>query len=216
VDVVIIDDHPVFRVGLRMLLEASGAIRVVGEAGTVASAAATLAASPPQVAVLDLDLGGEDAVAAFPELQRAAPDARFLVLTGTRDADRHESALRAGVRGLVVKDLSADAIVNAILKVNEGELWFDRALVDAALRGIMRGRPATPERIPAASLTERERQIVDLVAAGLRNDDVARRLGISEKTVRNHLTIVFDKLGVSGRLELLVYAYQRGLVKLPP
>lgn len=215
VDVLIIDDHPVFRGGLRMLLEGSGRVRVVGEAGSVSAAAEQLAARQPHVAILDIDLAGEDGLVALPALQRQSRETRFIVLTGIRDARRHEGALLAGARGLIVKDRSGDMIVDAIQKVHAGELCFDRALLEAAaLTPAARDYSgAQPTGEATAALTPREREIVELVGAGLSNDDVARQLGLSEKTVRNRLTTIFEKLQVSGRVELLVYAYQHGLAK---
>jgi DNA-binding NarL/FixJ family response regulator len=206
--VYVIEDHAVVREGLRMLLEAAGRMRVVGTAASASEALREVRRTPPDVVLLDLDLGDEDGLEVLPRIQAAAPDARVLILTALRDPGRDEAALHAGARGFVHKDASADVVLRAVRAVAAGELWFEPRL----LRASKAGAPAPPAAQPFASLTPREREIVGLVGEGLRNEQIARRLGITDKTVRNHLTGVFEKLGVSGRLELAVFAYRHGLV----
>ena len=130
-----------------------------------------------------------------------------------------QHALRLGASGIVGKDQPADVLFKAIEKVHAGEVWVDRVLM-ATILGAMSStgerRTADPEAAKIALLTARERQIIAVVGEGLKNKRIAERLRISEATVRHHLTSIFDKLGVSGRLELTVYAYQHGLSKLPP
>jgi DNA-binding NarL/FixJ family response regulator len=206
----IIDDHPVVREGIRMLLEAAGGVRVVGASESARGALRDLAQRSPDVVLLDLDLGEEDGLEALPRILEAAPGARVLVLTALRDGSREEAALRAGARGFVHKDAHADVLLRAVRAVVAGELWFDP--------GVLRPGPAGAAAPQAASsgfgsLTSREREVVALVVEGLRNEEIARRLGINEKTVRNHLTAVFSKMGVSGRLELVVLAYRQGLAR---
>jgi DNA-binding NarL/FixJ family response regulator len=205
----VIDDHPVVREGLKMLLEQAGNIRVVGSAATATAALAALSDRSPDVVLLDLDLGQEDGLDALPRIHAAAPGAKVLILTALKDRARDQAAVRTGARGLVLKDAPADVLLQAIRAVAAGELWFDPRVLPA---------PAPPGAAPEppsalSKLTAREREIVSLIGEGLRNEEAARRLGITEKTVRNHLTVVFDKLGVSGRLELLVFAYEHGLVR---
>lgn len=205
----VIDDHPVLREGIKMLLDATGDVRVVGSSATASGALEPLARLSPAVVLLDLDLGSEDGLRWLPRVSAAAPGARVLILTALRDRARDEEALRAGASGLVLKDAAPEVLLQAIRSVAAGALWFDPRVLAA---------PPPPERPRArealAALTPRERDIVSLVGEGLRNEEVARRLGITEKTVRNHLTAVFDKLGVSGRLELVVFAYQNGLARI--
>lgn len=205
----VIDDHPVLREGIKMLVEATGEIRVVGSSATASGALAALARLLPEVILLDLDLGEEDGLVWLPRISAAAPAARVLVLTALRDRARDEEALRAGARGLVLKDAAPEVLLQAIRSVAAGALWFDPRVL-AAPRAAGPAQRGAPD---AGDLTPREREIVTLVAEGLRNEEVGRRLGITEKTVRNHLTAVFQKLGVSGRLELVVYAFDRGLAR---
>jgi DNA-binding NarL/FixJ family response regulator len=209
----VIEDHPVVREGIRMLLEAAGEVRVVGSAASASGALRELKEKRPQVILLDLDLGDENGLEWLPRILAEAPGARVLILTALRDPGRDEAALHAGARGFVHKDASAEVVVRAVRAVAAGELWFEPRLLEAAAAGATR-RGATPVPEPFASLTEREREIVRLVGEGLRNEEIARRLGITEKTVRNHLTAVFDKVGVSGRLELVVLAYRHGLARV--
>ncbi len=203
----VIDDHPVLREGIKMLAESAGDVRVVGASASASGAIEPLGRLSPDVVLLDLDLGEEDGLAWLPRLVEAAPRSAVLILTALRDRARDEDALRAGARGLLLKDAPPDVLLSAIRSVAAGALWFDpRAL---AARG---GEPP-PASEPAGiqDLTAREREVVALVAEGMRNEEVGRRLGISEKTVRNHLTAAFQKLGVSGRLELVLLAVRHGL-----
>jgi DNA-binding NarL/FixJ family response regulator len=210
--VFVIEDHPVMREGVKMLLDATGDVRVVGSSATASGALDELARTSPAVILLDLDLGSEDGLQALPSIAGASPESRVLIFTALRDRARDEAALAAGARGLVLKDASAEQLVRAIRVVATGGLWFDpRVLQSPAPRKDAR-RPASPS--PLAGLTARERDIVELVVQGLKNEEVARRLGISEKTVRNHLTGVFDKLQVTDRLQLLVFAYQHGIARV--
>jgi DNA-binding NarL/FixJ family response regulator len=207
----VIDDHPVLREGIRMLVEASGQIRVVGSSATASGAIAALGELRPEVILLDLDLGGEEGLDWLPRILDAAPDGRVLILTALRDRARDEEALRAGARGLVLKDAAPEVLLQAIRSVAEGALWFDPRLLAKPPGARAAPRPQGRTTPDPLELTPRERELVSLVAEGLRNEEVGRRLGITEKTVRNHLTAVFQKLGVSGRLELVVYAYAHGL-----
>jgi two-component system, NarL family, nitrate/nitrite response regulator NarL len=218
VRVFIVDDHAMVREGLRMLVERAKDLAVCGEAANGAEALESIASARPDLVLLDLDLATEDGLTLLPRLAPLLGDAKVLVLTGIRDRARHEAALLAGARGLVLKDRPPETLLHAIRKVHAGEIWFDRALLDAALSRAMRGPQAgrSPEAARIAALTAREREIVELVGRGLKTEQIGERLSISEKTVRNHLTAIFDKLGVSDRLELLMYAYREKLVSLPP
>jgi DNA-binding NarL/FixJ family response regulator len=188
-----------------MLADAAGDLRVVGSSESASGAIEPLRQLSPDLVLLDIDLGHEDGLDWLPRIASAAPKARVLILTALREPSRDEEALRAGARGLVLKSAPPEVLLQAIRGVVAGALWFDTSAL---------GRPQAPEIPPAAgklaSLTAREREIVSLVGEGLRNDEIARRLGITPKTVKNQLTSVFEKLGVSSRLELVV-SYQHGL-----
>lgn len=210
--VLLVDDHAIVREGLRMLLAGAPDMTVVGDTGNGSDALALAARAAPDVVLLDLDLAGEDGLPLVPQLQRTAGAPKALILTASRDRARHEAALLAGARGVVVKDRSADLLLKAIRRVHAGELWFDRALLDAVVQRSLRSDPqVAPEAARIAKLTGREREIVTLIGEGLRNEEIGRRLFISEKTVRNHLSTIFEKVAVSDRLELVVYAFNNGL-----
>jgi len=206
------------RAGLRMLLESHPGIAVVGEASTCADALALATGTQPDVIILDLDLGGENAVASMPTLLRTAPDTRILVLTGVRDPEVHRQAIRHGALGLVCKEKAVETLLQAITKVRAGEVWLEPTMIARVLGDLTRPQPspqASAEATKIARLTEREREVITLVGEGLRNKHIAARLYISEATVRHHLTAIFAKLDVSDRFELAIYAYQHGLAQPP-
>jgi len=206
------------RAGLRMLLESQPGITVVGEASTCADALALATGTQPDVIVLDLDLGGENAVESIPTLLRTAPETRILVLTGVRDPEIHRQAIRHGALGLVVKEKAVETLLQAITKVRAGEVWLEPAMIARVLGDLTRSQSSPQASVDAtkiARLTEREREVITLVGEGLRNKHIAARLYISEATVRHHLTAIFAKLGISDRFELAIYAYQHGLATPP-
>ena len=188
-----------------MLADAAGDLKVVGGSSSASGALDDLRRLSPDVILLDIDLGHEDGLDWLPRITSAAPAARVLILTALREPARDEEALRAGARGLVLKSAPPETLLQAIKGVAAGALWFDTSVL--AQSG-SREQPAGRGKL--ASLTPRERDIVALIAEGLRNDDIARRLGITPKTVKNQLTAVFEKLGVSSRLELVVRMQGRG------
>ena len=163
-------------------------------------------------------MGKENAVDFVPELLSAAEGARIIVLTGTHDPDEHRRAIRLGAMGVVLKEMSTQLLLKAIDRVHAGEVWLDRFLTSSLIVELRKDRkPKNGESVEEAiaKLTERELEVISLLGEGLRNKQIADRLFISEVTVRHHLTSVFEKLKVSDRLELLIFAYQKGLVKVP-
>ena len=215
--ILLVDDHAVMRMGLRLLFEGQPDLLVVGEAATGAEALAA-ASVAPDVIVLDLDLGGESAIDSLPALRTAAPQARVLLLTGVRDPALHRQAVRCGAMGLIRKETAAGVLLQAIRKVQAGEVWLEPTMMAIILDEIQSASTAPardPEAVKIATLTARERDVIALIGEGLKNRDIARRLHISETTVRHYLTVIFAKLEVTDRLELAVYAYRHGLVTLP-
>ncbi len=204
--VFLIDDHPLVREALNMLAESAGDLRVVGSSGSASAAIEPLQRLSPDLVLLDIDLGHEDGLEWLPRVAAAAPGASILILTALREPARDEEALRAGARGLVLKSAPPETLLQAIRGVATGALWFDTSALAHAQDASGGGR--------GSALTAREREIVSLIAEGLRNDEIARRLGITPKTVKNHLTALFEKVGVSSRLELVVYAYRHRLARI--
>ncbi|HEY0602723.1 MAG TPA: response regulator transcription factor [Herpetosiphonaceae bacterium] len=218
VRIVLVDDHTVVRAGLRMLIESRPGLQVVGEAATTNEALTVARESQPDIILLDLDLGGDSGLDILPELFTTAKQSRVLLLTGVRDPEEHHRAVRLGAMGVVLKEKAADDLLKAIEKVYAGEVWLDGALMARVLGRsgpIGEVAPVNPETARIGSLTEREREVIALICEGLQNKLIGERLFISETTVRHHLTSIFDKLGVTNRLELVIYAYRHGLAKLP-
>jgi DNA-binding NarL/FixJ family response regulator len=216
--ILIIDDHIMVRAGLRMLIEQDPCLHVVGEAGDLSSAVPLAGQTQPDVILLDLDMAGENGLDILPELLSVASNAHVLVLTGVRDPDAHRSAMRRGALGVLLKDHAAEVLLKAIHKIRAGEVWLDRVTMAHVLADLRTNTPdteANPEQEKIALLSDREREVLNLVSQGLKNRDIAERLFISDHTVRHHVAAIFTKLGVSSRLELILYAYRHRLAKPP-
>ncbi len=217
--VLLIDDHAVLRAGVRMLIESHREMKVVGEAGNRAEALALAAREPCDVVLLDLDLSGESSLDFLSGLIAATPGSHVLILTGVRSPDLYLQAVSQGAMGVVLKDQAVEDLLRAVEKVSQGELWLDRAIFADFQRQLSRAqedaKQASLKAAQIATLTERERQIIALVGEGLKNQQIADRLFISEGTVRNHLTVIFEKLGLANRYGLMVYAYRHHLAKPP-
>jgi DNA-binding NarL/FixJ family response regulator len=214
--ILIVDDHLVVRTGLRMLIDNEPEMTVVGQAATRAEAITLAQTEQPNLVLLDIDLGNENGLDFLSEFSTISPGVRVLVLTGLRDIDSHRRAARLGAAGVVLKEHAADVLLKAIKKVHEGEVWLDRALMGGLLREMTQGVAyADAEAAKIATLTPREREVVALIAEGLKNREIAARLFISETTVTHHLSSVFAKLEVSDRLELVIYAFANKLAKPP-
>jgi two-component system, NarL family, nitrate/nitrite response regulator NarL len=215
--VMIIDDHAVVRAGLRMLIENHPTMHVVAMASSGTEALDILARESADLILLDLDLGKENGLTFVQELRAASNSARILILTGLRDPAAHRQAVKLGAMGVVVKDQAAEVLIKAIEKVNAGEIWLDRATMGNVLNemtGQGQGElDSADTRIN--SLTDREREVIALIAEGLKNKQIGKRLFISETTVTHHLSSIFSKLGVSDRLELVIYAFGHNLVRIP-
>lgn len=208
ISVLIADDHPVYRSGLRMLLEGIGALRVVGEACSGVEALTMAYTLRPQLVLMDVNLPGVNGVEATKTLAGRYPDISVIIVTMLGDRDTFFAAMRAGARGILLKEASSEEIVLAIKIVRSGGLVFDshsaRWVVDHLTKPQAVGKPF-PE------LTDREREILALVADGHGNAAIARNLGLSIKTVRNYLSRIFAKLRLVDRTEAAVQARRAGL-----
>lgn len=213
--ILIIDDHAVVRAGLRMLIDQHPDMEVVAMAGERAEAIALAGRHQPDVIILDVLLGDDDGLAFLPDLRTAAPSARVIVLTGLRSVDAHRRALRHGAVGVVLKDHAAEVLLKAITKVHGGEVWIDRSMMSTVLQDMTKVPTEDPEKAKIATLTDREREVIGHITRGLKNKQIADRLFISETTVTHHLSSIFSKLGVSDRLELVVYAFKHKLAPPP-
>ena len=218
IKILIVDDHPILREGLRMLIENHGHLRVVAEAGTREQALSAAQKHLPDIVLLDLDLGGESGLDLIQELNGIDERIKILVFTGVRDSEMQRQAVRLGALGVVMKDRAAQVLIRAIEKVHEGELWVDHLTLRHLVTEMRRkdeALKADPELEKIQELTAREREIACLVAQGLSTNDLAERLFITEKTVRNHLASIYAKLDVSDRLELALFAMRHLVPKAP-
>lgn len=206
--VVVADDHPVVREGMAALLNSWPGFTVAGVAADGRAAVREVVTTRPDVAVLDLRMPGLDGVAATAEIARVAPDVAVLVLTMLSDDDSVFAAMRAGARGYLVKGAEQDEIARAIRAVSAGEAIFGPAVAQRVI-GFLTAPPATDEPFP--ELTRREREILDLLAAGLPNGAIGRRLGLAPKTVANNVSAILTKLQVAGRAAAIVRARDAGL-----
>lgn len=211
--VVLVDDHPMVREGLRAVLEHLGGAEVVGEAGDGEEAVRVVGDTRPDVVVMDLTMPGLSGIEATRRLVDADPGLGVLVLTMSEDDASVFAALRAGARGYVLKGASGTELLAAVGSVARGEAVYGAAVAGRIRRflteGLDRGLPADPSPFP--ELTAREREILDLLADGLANADIARTLFLSPKTVRNIVSAVYAKLQVADRAQAVVRARQAGL-----
>jgi two-component system, NarL family, nitrate/nitrite response regulator NarL len=216
--VFLIDDHRSILWGLERLIESGKPeMRVVGTATDCVQALKVLDKASPDVILLDIDLGEQNGIDAIPELIGKS-HRKVLVLTGLRDESLHDKAVLAGASGVVEKEAPAETILTAIGKVHQGQLWLDRIATGRIFVEFSRENAAQsfdPDRVRISSLTDREREIVAVATshAGANARTIAEMLFISEHTLRNHLTSIYDKLDVANRLELFAYAHKHGLAK---
>jgi DNA-binding NarL/FixJ family response regulator len=208
--VVIADDHPLFRDGLRAMFESEPDIELVGEAANGKEAVSLAGQLQPDVALMDIQMPDLDGIEATRRVIAESPNTRVLVVTMFEDDDSVFAAMRAGARGYVVKGMrSADAI-RAVRAVAAGEAIFSPAIASRLLSMLPEASPAArPAVFP--ELTERERQTLELIAQGHKNAVIAERLHLSPKTVRNYVTNIFDKLQLADRSQAIVKAREAGL-----
>lgn len=240
----IIEDEEIVREGLSLLVNYHPGFRVVGSASTIKDALAIAERERPDVALLDIKLGNEDGIDCLPQMHTVSPKTRVLILTGLSDVEAHYTAVSQGAMGIVRKIEGPETLMNAIRKVLAGEVWLNGELMTKVLKDFRQARapvsmemsseedvktgasPALGWRLPLskrdeyeevkiARLTDREREVIELVGQGMRNQQIADKLCISVITVRHHLTSVFSKLEVGDRFELAIYSFRHGLAKPP-
>lgn len=212
--ILLVDDHKTMLWGLERLIQAEGdAFQLVGSASDGAEAKALCAEFNPDIVLLDLDLKGSSSIDFLPVLLENGCT-RVVILSANRDQATLAAAVKAGARGVVSKEAPTDDVLLAVRKVHGGELWLDQSLMQALLGQLVAPAPkADPEAGRIASLTAREREVIGMIVQGkgALNKDLAERAFISERTLRNHLTTIYQKLDVANRLELYVYATKHGI-----
>ena len=213
IKVLIADDHPIFREGLRKLLETDPELRVVGEAVDGRETVRLVRELKPDILLLDLAMPGTPGIQALRELSTFTPPVRTLLLTAAAAEADVINALQLGARGVVMKQSATELLFKSIHTVMAGQYWVGRECVGDLVESL-RERASLPPPEPRRStfgLTPREMEMVSTVMAGYTNKDIAEKYSISAKTVKHHLTNIFDKLGVSNRLELALFAVHHRL-----
>lgn len=208
--VLIADDHPLFRKGLRALLSAPPDIDIVGEATTGQEAVELAAELQPDVILMDLQMPGINGVEATRQILLTSPHIRILVVTLFEDDASVFTALRAGARGYVLKDAQEEEMLRAIRAVGSGEAIFSPVVATRLIDYFAMPRPNIAQEL-FPTLTEREREILQLIARGSSNSDIAKHLSLSGKTVSNYISNIFGKLQVTDRAQAVIRARDAGL-----
>jgi two-component system response regulator DevR len=203
--VFLLDDHEIVRRGIADLLEREGDIEIVGEAGTAAEALARIPAVRPDIAVLDARLPDGSGIDVCRDIRSAMPEVRCLILTSYDDNDAVFAAVMAGAAGYLLKEVRGSSLVDAIRQVAGGKSLLDPTVTERLLAKLREPAPADPR---VAGLTEREREILDLIADGMTNRQIGERLFLAEKTVKNYVSGLLAKLGMQRRTQAAVYGAQ--------
>ena len=213
IDILISDDHALFREGLRKLLEGEPGIRIVGEAVDGEETIRLVGQIKPHILLLDLALPKLNGLEVLAELNKLGSGTRAILLTGRIEREQVIEALQLGVRGIVLKHSALQLLLKSIRCVNQGQYWVGHDGVSDLIHALRRMTPShsASQAKQNFGLSSREMEVIALIVAGYTNKDLAQNLGISENTAKHHLTNIFDKLGVSNRLELVLYAVHNGL-----
>lgn len=203
IPVFLLDDHEVVRQGVRSLLESTGEVVVVGEAGLAAEALARIRAVRPRVAILDVRLPDGNGVEVCREVRNDLPDVHCLMLTSYSDDEALFEAIMAGASGYVLKQIRGNELIQAVRRVAKGESLLDPAVTGRVLRKL---REPSVEDERLARLSDQERRILDLIAEGCTNRQIGQRLHLAEKTVKNYVSNMLTKLGMERRTEAAVFA----------
>jgi DNA-binding NarL/FixJ family response regulator len=206
--VVVVDDHPLFRMGMAGLLGSLDGITVVGQASGVQQAREVVD-DAVDVVLMDLDLAGDSGIELTRELVRARPGLAVLVVTMSDDDEAVAAAVRVGARGYLLKDAGPDEVERAVRAVANGEMILGPRVAARAMAHLVSGRTAV--RVPFPELTDREREVLDLIARGFDNAVISRRLVLSPKTVRNHVANILAKLSIRDRSAAIIRAREEGL-----
>jgi DNA-binding NarL/FixJ family response regulator len=211
--IVIVDDHTLFREGLRTILEMEEDIEVVADAESAEDIVELVWQTRPDVLLLDIRMPQGSGLDAVPAVLRISPGTQVLVLTASDEKEEHVRAFKLGAKGVVLKDSARQTLMQAIHTVSTGQVWVDPRMTGALVEELshLGTDPGGFGGRDENGLTERELEIVRLVASGYKNKEVGHQLTISERTVKTHLTNIFQKLGVRDRVGLVMYALQHGL-----
>lgn len=207
---VLVDDHPIILAGLEMLFGMEKDFQVLARCVNGEEALQAVRQHRPDILILDIQMPGKDGLAVLREMREDNLPTRVVLLTVAMDEDETLEAIRLGVRGVVLKEMAPQMLVQCVRKVHAGDQWLERRSFGRALEKLLR-REAGGREV-AGVLTPREIEIVRMVAAGLRNREIADHLFISEGTVKMHLHHIYEKLRLNGRVELTAYAQEKGII----
>ncbi len=208
--IVLVDDHEVVRLGLRSLIDRYPQFEVVGEAGTAKEALEQVARHRPEVVLMDIRLPGASGIEACEEITRLYPDTRVVMLTSYAEDEMLFSAIRAGASGYVLKQIGGEDLVRAIEAVGRGEASLDPAVTQRVFQEVRRA-VKEEEALAFANLSQQEKHVLLLVSEGKTNREIAKLLFLGEGTVRNYVSSILSKLGVSNRAEAAAYAVEHNL-----
>jgi DNA-binding NarL/FixJ family response regulator len=213
--IVIVDDHTLFREGLRNILDMEDDIEVVADVESAEDIVELVWRARPDVLLLDIRMPSGNGLDAVPAVLRISPSTNVLVLTASDEREEHVRAFKLGAKGVILKDSARQTLMQAIRSVHRGETWVDSRMSGVLVEELSHGGSDTdrPGSRLENGLTERELEIVRLVASGYKNKEVGATLTISERTVKTHLTNIFQKLGVRDRVGLVMYALRNGLTQ---
>ena len=210
ISLVLADDHPIILDGLELLFRSEQDFQVLARCVNGREAIQAVRQHRPDVLILDIRMPGMDGIAVLKQLREENLPTRVVILTVSLGEDELMALVRLGVRGVVLKEMAPQMLVQCVRKVHAGEQWLEKRSFGRAMEKML-SREAGMREV-ADALTPREIEIVRMVAAGLRNKEIAESLSISEGTVKIHLHHIYEKLHLGGRLELALYAQERGLV----
>ncbi len=213
--IVILEAHMLIRSGFRLIIETQPDMKVVGEAENSAAGIEVITQQQPDIILLRIDSSGNFGIDIVPSILKSWEKGRIIFMSSTGDKPNYLRAVQDGALGVVSIAQGPEILVKAIRKVYAGEVWIERSMLADLLTSISReklGLASSPEANMISLLSRREREIIKLIGQGLKNQQIAAKLCLSETTVRNHLTSIYSKLGVSDRLELLIFSNRMGLV----
>jgi DNA-binding NarL/FixJ family response regulator len=211
IKIALADDHTIFRDGLRRLLALETDFKIVAEAKDGTEVMPILEEHEPDILLLDLRMPGADGLTLLQRIQTNKLKTKIIVLTASEDEGEYIQAMKYGTSGIVLKQTATELLIKSIRKVYHGEIWLDSRTTAAVMRQFASPSDPGPREREKPALSNREREIVACVAQGFKNKEIAEKMFISEQTVKNHLHNIFDKLGVSDRLELALYAIHRNI-----
>lgn len=212
--IMLVDPLTFERAGLQMLINGEPDLKLIDGVGDLDSALDVIREMQLDIVVLALSETSPEQIDDVKKIAQAAPDTRIILLVGSLDTDLCVKAVKNGAMGVIMKNEPPQILLKAIRKVNQGEAWLDHTTVAAVLESLSHGQPETAsheEDYLLNDLTEREREIVKFIGRGMNTRQIAKQLFLSESTIRHYLTAIYEKVGVSSRLELLIFAYRTGL-----